>query len=97
MKGFTLTAAEARKLAGPTLEEKVEALLHSIENAAKKHLRLLKTGYMHAEDGDLWQQGGYSQTADWLKAQKMLTDLGYKVTFFYEEIQLVEMYTLIEW
>lgn len=92
-----LTAQEARKLAGPTLDEKVESLLKSVEEKAKEGQRKLATGYSHKEDNDLWINGGYSRTDEWVKAKTMLENLGYKVSFFYEEHQLVDMYTLVEW
>lgn len=93
-----LTAADARKLAGPTVQEKVESLLESVKAQAEKGHRLLKTGWTHKEDEDLWVHGGYSPTEEWKKAKAILEDLGYKVTFYYDEGgQFVDMYTLIEW
>lgn len=96
-----ITAAEARKLAGPTVQEKVEALLVAVEEAAKNKKRSLKTGWEYKEDQDLWISGGYGGnggTAEWKEAVKILKDLGYKVKFYYMEQSIaVDMYTLVEW
>ena len=92
-----LTAKEARELSGKTVEEKVESLLESIREKAKTGARKIATGYSHKEDADLWISGGYSKTDDWKRAKGILEGLGYKVTFFYEERQFVDMYTLVEW
>ena len=93
-----LTANEARKLAGPTVRERVEALLVAVEKAAKNKKRFLKTGWDYKEDTDLWVDGGYSKTKEWHEAYEILTKLGYKVTFYYRDGSMaVDMYTLIEW
>lgn len=97
MTNLDFTAAQARHLAGPTLEEKIAILLESIKSQAANKHRSIRTGYEHAEDRDLWIDGGYRGTADWKEAKKILEKLGYKVSFFYEERQFVDMYTLIEW
>lgn len=98
------SAKQARELAGPTVagptvEEKVLAKVESIlvsvkANASKRRLR---AGYDHNADADLWINGGYSGTDEWKMAKSILEKLGYKVTFFYEERQFVDMYTVIEW
>ena len=92
-----IRAEEARKIAGLTLQEKIDAVGVAIENAAKNGKRELRTGWDYTEDRDLWIEGGYSQTDEWNKAYIILTDLGYKVSFYYKELQFVDMYTLIEW
>lgn len=96
-----LTAKQAKEISGPTLEEevgdKVDALLVAIEGAAKQKRRSLKTGWEYKENEDLWIRGGYSGSKDWNLAKKMLEELGYKVSFYYQENQFVDMYTLIEW
>lgn len=92
-----LTALEARQLAGPTLEEKIEALLEAIRVAATAKKRSIKTGWQHKQDDDLWIDGGYNNSPDWKTAKKVLEDLGYKVTFIYNANQFVDMYTLVEW
>jgi hypothetical protein len=92
-----LTAEEARKLSGKTLDEKVDGLLAAIAEAAKQHKRQLRTGWDYGADEELWIQHGYSKTEDWKTARKILVDLGYTVEFYYEESQFVDMYTLIKW
>tara|TARA_R110000803_G_scaffold98985_1_gene167051 strand:+ start:988 stop:1281 length:294 start_codon:yes stop_codon:yes gene_type:complete len=92
-----LTADKARELAGRTVEEAVDSILVSIEAKAKKKSRELKTGWEHKEDNELWERGGYATSEDWKEAKATLEGLGYTVTFFYEERQFVNMYTLITW
>lgn len=92
-----LTAAEAKKLAGPTLEEKVDAILVAIKDAAMNKKRSLRTGWEYKDDPDLWVNGGYSATSDWKAAVAVLENLGYKVSFYYAETQFVDMYTIISW
>ena len=93
-----LTAEEARKLAGPSLEEKVESLIETIKTLAKQKKRSCRTGYDHKEDEDMWIYGGYDGTEEWQNAKKILKGLGYKVTFYYKVHSVaVDMYTLIEW
>lgn len=86
-----LTAAQARELAGPTVDERVDAALIDIRAAADRKQREV---FLH---GDFWVHGGYSETADYKAARKMLQDLGYTVEFFYEERQFVNMYTVVKW
>lgn len=90
-----ITAEEARRLAGPTLQERVEAISDGIKKAAEEKRRRYVPPV--TLDPDLWVTGGYKQTQDWLNAKKRLESLGYKVSFFYEERQFVNMYTVIEW
>lgn len=90
-----ITAEEARRLAGPTLEEKVEAIADGIKKAAEEKKRRYVPPA--SQDPDLWITGGYERSQEWLEAKKRLESLGYKVTFFYEERQFVDMYTVIEW
>jgi hypothetical protein len=91
------SASDAKQLAGPTLEEKIESICESIKRLAAEKKRTLRAGYDHDADVDLWVYGGYSGTPEWLEAVKVLEGLGYKVSFFYEERQFVDMYTKIEW
>ena len=85
------TAEEARKLAGPSISEHVDEALGLIQKAAtNKH-------HMVALHSDFWTRGGYSRTEDWKAACKELESLGFKVSFFYEELQFVNMYTKVEW
>lgn len=92
-----ITAEEARQLAGKTVEEKVESLCATIRELASEHKRVCRCGYDHAEDADLWIHGGYSGTKDWMEAKKILEGAGFEVSFFYEERQFVDMYTLVKW
>jgi hypothetical protein len=92
-----LSAAEAREIAGPTVDERVDSALEIICAAAEKKLRCVNLtdafwvngGYGHDRKGLMEQQ--YDQ------AKKALESLGYKVWFFYEERQFVNMYTVVEW
>jgi G:T-mismatch repair DNA endonuclease (very short patch repair protein) len=86
-----LTAKQARDLAGPTVEERIEDVLKDIEAAAKN-----KSRELHCHQ-DFWVNEGYSGTENYKKAKKMLEDLGYKVEFYYECRQFVDMYTIIRW
>jgi uncharacterized protein HemY len=95
-----LTAAQARELAGPSLEEKVESLLKTVERLAKEKKRKLRCAYDHKEDDQLWVHGGYAakRGGEWYKAKEMLEGLGYKVSFFYSDGSFaVDMYTVVEW
>lgn len=92
-----ITAEQARKLAGKTVDEKVDDLLVEIENSAKQGKRQLRTSWEYSGDEDLWVRGGYDETDEWKAAKKILTDLGYTVEFYYNELQFVDMYTLIKW
>lgn len=86
-----ITAAQARELAGPTVQERVDAVYPLIEQAAKSKKR-----GVHLHD-DFWTNGGYQQTEDWKAAVELLKKDGYNVRFFYEERQFVDMYTIVEW
>jgi hypothetical protein len=92
-----LTAAEARKLAGPTVQERVDDILVAIEKLAKQGKRQLRTGWDYDKDRELWIDGGYSNTPEWREAIKILSELGYKAQFYYNCGQFVDMYTLIKW
>ena len=93
-----LTAEQARELAGPTVEERVDKILVRIEELAKAKQRSLKTGWDYKEDKKLWIDEGYGQTENWRKAKKILTDLGYTVSFHYDDsCYFVDMYTVIKW
>jgi peptidoglycan/xylan/chitin deacetylase (PgdA/CDA1 family) len=90
-----ITAAEARKIAGPTDEEIINDNLNYAygrirEAADKKARRALLTN-------DFWTHGGYESSKNWKQAVKTLEEDGFKVTFFYEERQFVNMYTVAEW
>ena len=85
-----ITAHEARELAGPTVEERVAAVYPLIREAAEKKQRRVA---LH----DWWAHEGYSKSKDYKQACMILEGDGYKVKFFYEERQFVNMYTLVEW
>lgn len=90
-----ITAKEARELAGPTFEEIVKEQLEfayeRIKLAAEnKHRRVNLTN-------EFWSRGGYSGTDEYKAAVKQLKVLGFEVEFFYEELQFVNMYTIVKW
>jgi len=85
-----ITAQEARELAGPTVQERVDAVYPVIREAAEKGKRWI---VLH----DWWANEGYSGSAEYKQACMILEGDGYKVKFFYEERQFVDMYTLVEW
>lgn len=85
------TAEEARKLAGPSISDHVNEALDLIRLAAIDKRRVVG---LHS---NFWTHGGYSSTEDWKAACKELEALGFKVSFFYEELQFVNMYTKVEW
>lgn len=90
-----ITAKEARELSGPTIAERIEELDPMIRAAA-----INKRRDIHVHD-DWWTSAGYGQSSDrkgdWLEACNQLRELGYKVEFFYEELQFVNMYVIVSW
>jgi len=86
-----ITANEARNLAGPTIDERVEDAGKVIEEAAKAKKRKV------ALHDPFWVNGGYSKSDDWKQGVAKLEKLGFKVSFYYEERQFVDMYTIVEW
>lgn len=96
-----LTAEQARSLAGipedGVAEQAVERLLVTIKKLAEEKKRKCATSYQHKEDVDLWVYQGYKGSPTYKLAVEQLEALGFKVTFFYEERQFVNMYTLVEW
>lgn len=90
-----ITAKEARELAGPTPEEVVKEQLEfayeRIKLAAKnKHRSVNLTN-------EFWTRDGYSGTDEYKAAVKQLKVLGFEIEFFYEELQFVNMYTIVKW
>lgn len=85
------TAADARVLAGPSVEDHVDDALILIKSAAEKkqHTTSLTSSF--------WVTDGYGRTEKYKKACKQLEELGFKVDFFYQENQFVTMYTVVEW
>lgn len=86
-----ITAEEARALSGPSVEDHVNEVYPAIRKAAEQKWREIR---LH---DDFWTQGGYSGTADWKRACDLLRADGFKVEFFYEERQFVNMYTKVSW
>ena len=85
------TAEEARKLAGPSLSDHVNEALDLIRLAAVDKRRVVGLR------SNFWTRGGYNGTEECKAACKELEALGFKVSFFYEELQFVNMYTKVEW
>ncbi len=93
-----ITATEARRFSGETVEEKVEKLYPVIEKFTKENKRRLRIGLDYKDDEDLWIIGGYTESEDWKKAKQILEGYGYKVSFHVNKCgQLFAMYTFIEW
>lgn len=93
-----LTADAARKLAGKTIEEKVDSILVAIEDFAKNGKRRLDAPGDYKEDRDLWSTEGYKDSSQYKEAKKALEDLGYTVSYYYDDsTQLGDAYTIIEW
>lgn len=90
-----ITAKEARELAGPTFEEKVNQALEyaykEIQNAAENKRRSVNL------TTDFWTRGGYDSTEEYKSACEKLRELEFSVRFVYEERQFVNMYTFVEW
>ena len=86
-----ITAAEARELAGPTVEERVDEVYPLIREAAQQGKRSL------ALTSKFWTHCGYQGTPDWREACELLRADGFEVKFFYEEQQFVNMYTIVKW
>jgi len=86
------TAKDARELAGPTIEERVDDVLIEIEKAArdkKRELRLYD---------DFWTKGSYYTKDDYLKACKLLEDLGYDIFLDYDDgCQFANVCTIVRW
>jgi hypothetical protein len=85
-----ITAQEARELAGPSVQERVNEVYPFIREAAERKERNIT---LHG----WWANQGYGKTSDWKKACELLKADGFKVDFFYEELQFVNMYTVVSW
>ena len=86
-----ITAAEARRLAGPSVEDRVNEVFDLIRERATAGYHVLNL------KDDFWTREAYSQTEAYKAAVKQLTSAGFAVRFFYEEHQFVDMYTVVEW
>lgn len=84
-----ITAKRARDLAGPTIEEEIDAVYARIKTAAENKERCIK---LHD-----WANEGYGNTEKYRALEKELTGSGFEVEFFYEERQLVNMYVIVKW
>ena len=83
-----IDANEARKLTGPSPQDRVDALEPLIrEAAAAKRCSIAVCGNFWAYHGKV---GGY--TADYKKAREILEGLGYKVLGQYSDD-----FTIVEW
>jgi len=85
-----ITAQEARQLAGPTVQERVDEVYAKIREAATQGKRYVN---LH----DWWATEGYSGIDEYKQACMILEGDGFKVEFVYEERQFVNMYTSVEW
>ena len=85
-----ITAEEARKLVGPSVQDHVDAVYLLIRKAAAEKRRSV-----HLSGEDIWTRGGYSTTPEWEEACAILRADGYTVTFFCEERQFVDMYKVV--
>lgn len=77
-----ITAAEARELAGPTPQERVDAVYPQIREAAGKGRRSIRIG------GDFWAHEGYGGTAAYKEAVRLLEADGYTVEFYYDGTEI---------
>ena len=96
MKPYRLSAEEARKIAGPSTQEiviaAVDDAMKAIKAAAERKERKVS---LHG----FWAEGGYSPKPGdaYSRAKAELEGLGYKVSFYYKELQFVDLYTIVEW
>jgi len=86
-----ITAEEARKLAGPSVQDNVDDAYKLIRKAATEKKNSVNLY------GDFWVRDGYASTPHWEEACDILRGSGFTVKFFYEERQFVDMYTVVEW
>ena len=87
-----ISAQEARKLAGPSVQDRVDEIAPLIKKAAEAKKRSV------ALHDSFWVHEGYNSTPEYVQATDMLKELGYKVSFYYKEHSIaVDMYTVVEW
>lgn len=87
-----ITAQEARTIAGPTAQERVDALEADIKKAALEKKRSINLY------DPFWVHEAYSGSAEFKQAKMILEGLGYKVDFYYKEHSIaVDMYTIVSW
>lgn len=85
------TAADARVLAGPSVEDHVNEAIEQIKKAAENKRRSTNL------TSDFWVNEGYGRTNNYKQACKQLEALGFTVKYFYEELQFVNAYTIVSW
>lgn len=90
MAANKITAAEARKIALGPVDEMLELAYTEIRKAAEK-------GRTTVNVFGEWQREGYNETTAFKKAKKVLEDDGFKVKYFYEEKQFVDMGITVSW
>lgn len=94
-KEMLITAKEARALSGPTVDEHLARLSKTIETAAREGKQFV---IIRSEPYDRWlYNGNPSGNSIEGKVITALTLAGYKVGFFYEERQFVDMGLKISW
>ena len=86
-----ITARGARELAGPSVDEVVQAACEKIRKAAKEGKREVNLR------SDVWVYGGYNNSKLFQESSAKLKELGFEVKFHYEPRQFVDMYTIVEW
>jgi hypothetical protein len=87
-----ISADEAKKLAGPTPQDRVDMLEIKIKKAALEHKHSID---LHDE---FWTREGYKNSTEYKQAKMILEGLGYKVDFYYKEHSIaVDYYTIVSW
>lgn len=87
-----ITAAEAREISGPGLEDHLAEAYVEIRKAAEAKRR---EAHLHSQ---FWTGEGYRRTKMWIEAVDRLTKDGFKVDFYYMEHSIaVDMYTRVTW
>lgn len=87
-----ITAEEARLLAGLTPEEEVDWVFDLIREAAHRKQRSIKLC-----NSNIWKTGGYSNSPEWLKACRLLEEMGFETEYYFSEDQASVSYTKVSW
>jgi hypothetical protein len=87
-----ITAEEARKIAGLSVEEEVDIVFDLIREAATDKERSIKV--MH---NNLWATGGYAKSPHWVKACKILNEEGFKTDYYFSEDYSYVGFTIVSW
>lgn len=88
----TITANEARQLAGPNADDRVEEACEAIRAAASEKKREIIL-----RESSFWGVYGHDKDPVWTETCKRLRNLGFTVDEFYEERQFVDIGTRIKW